>query len=71
MVIMSCNTSMHVLFNVGKFEVVFLSSAIGHELSVLVVMLKSFSQMNYYLAINQKGKIKMTKVSVEIKLASL
>lgn len=47
---------------IGKFEIVFLSSAIGHEQTVLVVMLKSFSRMNRYLAINQKGKVQVTKV---------
>lgn len=46
----------------GKFEIVFLSSAIGHEQTVLVVMLKSFSRINRYLAINKKGKVQITKV---------
>jgi len=49
--------------NVGKFEVVFLSSAMGHEQTVLVVMLKSCSRINRYLTINSKGKVKMSKVS--------
>ena len=46
----------------GKFEVVYLSSAMGHEQTVLVVMFKSFSRINRYLTINTKGKIKMSKV---------
>lgn len=34
----------------------------GHEQTVLIVMLKIFSRTNRYLAINQKGKLKITKV---------
>lgn len=56
------NYSLTIVYCVGKFEVVFLSSAIGHEQTVLVVMLKSTSRINRYLAINKKGKVQITKV---------
>ena len=53
---------MYLSTHVGKFEIVYLSSAIGHEQTVLVIMLKCFSRMNRYLAINRKGKVKVNKV---------
>ena len=61
-IIIICLHWCHSLCLSGKFEVVFLSSAIGHEQTVLVIMLKCFSRINRYLAVSKRGKVKIVKV---------